>query len=82
MGSERSFAGSEKSFASLRSQDKNFDRYLRIREGTFELGPSESYQRPVYNALLDPVMGEYFDRGGRRRHLVKSKLVRERGRRK
>jgi hypothetical protein len=44
--------GSEKSFSSLRSEDRTFDRYLRIREGTFELGPSESYQRPVYNALL------------------------------
>ena len=78
MGSEKSFLGSEKSYHSLRSQDKEFDRYLRIREGTFDLGPSESYKRPEYNALLDPVMGEYFDRGGRRRHLVKSKLVRER----
>lgn len=74
-----SMVGSEKSFTSLRREDKAFDRYLRIREGTFDLGPSESYQRPVYNALLDPVMGEYFDRGGRRRHLVKSKMVNEYG---
>lgn len=79
MGSERSFAGSERSFESLRSEDKQFDRYLRIREGTFDLGPSEGYKRPVYNALLDPVMGEYFDRGGRHRHLLKTKLVNEFG---
>ena len=74
-----SVAASEKSFHSMRSQDKAFDRHLRLREGMFDLGPSESYQRPVYNALLDPVMGEFFDRGGRRRHLEKAKMVNEYG---
>mmetsp|Transcript_18420 Transcript_18420/g.45870 ORF Transcript_18420/g.45870 Transcript_18420/m.45870 type:complete len:564 (-) Transcript_18420:514-2205(-) len=75
-----SSAGSEtQSLFSLRRQDKRLHRALRIREGTFVLEASESYRRPEYNALLDPMMGEYFDRGGRRRFLVKTKLVNQYG---
>jgi hypothetical protein len=33
----------------------------------FDNQPAESFHLPNYNALTDPVMGEYFDRGGRRR---------------
>ena len=59
--------GSERSSSSVHNASRQFKRHLRLREGMFDNQPAESFHLPNYNALTDPVMGEYFDRGGRRR---------------